>query len=480
MDITLIYPPLSVSERYARNVGEKGHLPPLGLALLAAYVRENGFKVRLIDALASGMSAADIIADIQKNDPRVIGITALTPNFHRVVSLAKTIKERFPKKLIIVGGPHAAIDPKAVLKENKCFDLICYKEGEFTLLDLLKKYQDQDYDYNYFILNHDLLGSIAGICFRKKDEIIMNLPQKPVHDLDALPFPARDLLPMDKYSPLPNQYKRLPLIHMLAHRGCPFNCSFCSTSTMFGRKVRLRSPERSIEEIEHCIEVYGAKDISFWDDLMTINKEWMKQFCELLIEKKLDITWTCCARVDTVDKETLILMKKAGCWNIFFGIESGSQELLDNINKGITLAQIRRTVKDCQDVGIEIRASFMLALPGETPELAQKTIDFAKELNPDYAQFCITTPYPGTQLYKDAKKFGTLSEDYSKYNIWEPVFVPFGYQNREEITKLEKRAVRQFYFRPAFFSKVAKNLLKNPKDIKRYIQGFRFLLGFIS
>jgi anaerobic magnesium-protoporphyrin IX monomethyl ester cyclase len=283
---------------------------------------------------------------------------------------------------------------------------------------------------------------------------------------------------MEKYLPLPNQYKRKPVIHMIVIRGCPYSCAFCSNNAIFGRKIRSRSPESVVEEIEFVKKKYGAKEISFWDDMLTVNKNWIYRFCELLTENKTNVTWTCLARVDSVNKEMLAKMAKAGCWNIFYGFEAGSQMLLDNINKGITLDQIRNAVKWTKEARIEIRGSFMLALPGETPELAEKTIAFAKELNPDYAQFSITTPYPGTRLYDDAEKWGKLTKNFSVYHGWDAVFIPYGYKNKKQILELEKKAVRSFYFRPAFIFNTIKNI-RSWEDLKRYYKGLRFLLGFM-
>jgi radical SAM superfamily enzyme YgiQ (UPF0313 family) len=180
-----------------------------------------------------------------------------------------------------------------------------------------------------------------------------------------------------------------------------------------------------------------------------------------------------------VDEPMLKKMKSAGCWNIFFGFESGDQTLLNNINKGITLEQIEKANKLCKKIGIEVRASFMLALPGETPALAQKTINFAKRLNPDYAQFCITTPYPGTKLYDTVNEHGTMIQDYSKFNIWEPVFLPKGYKNFEEIQKMEKKAMKEFYLRPRYILSKIKHI-NSMEDIFRYMKGFRFLIGFLK
>jgi radical SAM superfamily enzyme YgiQ (UPF0313 family) len=224
------------------------------------------------------------------------------------------------------------------------------------------------------------------------------------------------------------------------------------------------------------MEKYGTKEISFWDDTITVNKKWIRDVCRRMIDEKLDITWTCLSRVDTIDREMVNLMKRAGCWNIFFGFEAGNQELLDNIKKGIKVEQSKKVMKWMKEEGIEGRASFMLALPGETPEMAEETIKFAIELDPDYAQFSVTTPYPGTSLYDNVEQYGSLSKDYSKYSLWSPVFVPYGYKDSDEVAKMEKRAIRKFYFRPKFiYSKFSR--IRSFEDMKRYYKGFKMAIG---
>ena len=478
IDVLLIQPPISVSERYGRDVGEVGgYLPPLGLAMIAAVLKEKGFKIKIVDSIVMNYGNEDILRIIEKTNPRVVGITAITPTYHRAKSLAEDIRKRFPNILLVIGSHHVTIMPQIVLKETN-FDLGVIGEGEVTIVELLKLYKSLNYNYKKFTSSKKL-GKIDGIIFKKKDKLVITKPRKLIEDLNTLPYPARELLPMEKYLPLPNQYKRKPVVHMTTIRGCPYNCSFCSNNKIFGRKVRYRSPEKVVGEIEYVMKEYGAREISFWDDMMTVNKEWMYKFCDLIINRKINIVWTCYARVDSVDEPMLRKMKKAGCWNIFFGFESGVQELLNNINKGITLEQIKKANDLCKKIGIEVRASFMIALPGETPELARKTIEFAKKLNPDYVQFCITTPYPGTSLYENVKKYGELIEDYAKFNIWEPVFIPKGYKNPDEIKKIEKIAMREFYLRPKYIlSRIRK--INSLEDIFRYLKGFRLLLGFIK
>ena len=479
IDVIFIYPPLSVKERYGgRITGDiGGYVPPLGILSLAAYLRVHGYNVAVIDSLINCWDVEQTASVVIERSPKIVGFSAITPIYHRAVNCANIIKKKSPNQLIVLGGHHASVMCEDIIKKDRCFDIVAFGEGELTMLELIECYRSKDFNCFEFIKDYDTLRKIKGIAFRQKDGIIINDKRELIQDVDELPLPARDLVPIEKYIPLPNQYKLLPSVHMVVIRGCPYKCAFCSNNSVFGRKIRARSPEKVIYEIKCLKEKYDVKEISFWDDMMTSNKRWLVELCDLMIQNELGITWTCYSRVDTVTKELLLKMKKAGCWNIFFGFESGVQDLLENINKGITLEQIQNASRWCKEVGIEIRASFMLALPGETPELAQKTIDFAKKLNPEYAQFCITTPYPGTKLYDEAEKWGRLSLDYSKFNIWEPVFIPYGYKDKDQINKLEKKATFEFYFRPIIVINLLKKL-KSWEDIKRYYKGFKMALGF--
>ncbi len=471
LDVLLIYPPLSLEERYGRKVGKVGgHLPPLGLAYLAGYVRSEGYKVKIIDGPASELSTEDIVERIKKDKPKMVGITSITLTFFRAVKLAEAIKKNVPETLVIAGGQHVTIMADQVFEDCKSFDLLVIGEGELTLTEILENNRRGTLEQNK--------PNIKGISYLDKNgKIVTTAPREVIKDVDSLPMAAWDLLPIKKYRPLPNNYKRLPALSMMTSRGCPFKCTFCSASAVFGKNIRMRSAKKIIEEIKYLIERYGIKEISFWDDTFTVNRKRMTEFCNLIITEKIDLTWGCYARVNTVDFELLKMMKKAGCWSVFYGYEAGSKVLLDNIKKGVTLDQIRKANQWTKDAGIEIRGSFMIALPGETPELAEQTIKFAIELDPDYAQFSITTPYPGTVLYDEAPKYGALDANLSKYTGWEAVFVPYGYKNKEEIYKMAKHAFRAFYFRPKYVLGRIKKI-RSFEDIHRYFQGFKFIRGF--
>jgi radical SAM superfamily enzyme YgiQ (UPF0313 family) len=321
------------------------------------------------------------------------------------------------------------------------------------------------------------LSLIDGIVFRYHNKVVKTRTRRLIENLDELPMPARHLLPMEKYIPLPIEYKRLPLVTMMISRGCPFNCTYCSTHAAFGWRMRMRSPQKVIEEIEHVIHIYGAKQISFWDDVLTINHKWLNKLCNMIISKKLNIIWNCYAHANTVNRQILKKMKEAGCFCIWYGIEAGDEQLLKIINKGTTLETIRKAVQFTHEAGIEVRGLFMLGLPGETPKLAQKTIDFAIELDCDYAQFSITTPHIGTKLFEDAKKYGVLNMNISRFTQHEVVFLPNGYKNEKELKKMVKSAMMQFYLRPTFFIKHLKNI-RNLEDFKRYYIALKLLLAF--
>jgi radical SAM superfamily enzyme YgiQ (UPF0313 family) len=235
----------------------------------------------------------------------------------------------------------------------------------------------------------------------------------------------------------------------MVSRGCPFNCTYCSTHAAFGHRARFRSPEKVIEEIKHIIDKYSAKQISFWDDVLTLNEPWISKLCDLMVQNRLDIIWNCYAHPNTVNGRMLKKMKEAGCFCIWYGIEAGDDSLLKVINKGTTIEGIKKAVKLTKENGIEVRGLFMIGLPNETPKLAQKTVDFAKALDVDYAQFSVTTPHIGTKLYEDAQNYGTLRKDFSRYTQHEAMFVPFGYNSKEEVEMTAKNAYKQFYLRIA-------------------------------
>ncbi|MBI4057617.1 MAG: cobalamin B12-binding domain-containing protein [Elusimicrobia bacterium] len=482
-DILLIFPPTTVAERYGKNfIGDTGgDLPPLGISYIASYLREQGFGVGILDCPALGATFDEILEAVRHKNPRCIGISATTFAIPTSIKLSQRIRQEFPDKVIVLGGAHANAVPEHAMQNYDCFDLVVYGEGEITTRILLEELRRKDWNRDAFLRDVGTLTSIQGIVFKQDGKIVKTVERPIIMDLDSLPLPARDLLPVEKYIPLPNQYKRTPIAHMVVIRGCPFVCSFCDQAYT---TARTTSPKRVIEEMEILVQNYGVREISFWDDTMTYNKRWMTEFCERLTAAKLDVIWSCYAAARTMNKDILKRMKESGCWNIFYGVETGHPELMKNIQvdkKNVDADLVRRVVQWTKNAGIEVRGSFMIALPGETPALAQETIRFAVELDPDYAQFSITTPFPGTPLYTEIKqgKWGKLTtEDFSQFQAWNVVFLPEGYKNKEEVWEMEKKAFRQFYFRPKFILKKMLGI-RSVEDIRRYIKGFVALVyGF--
>jgi anaerobic magnesium-protoporphyrin IX monomethyl ester cyclase len=287
------------------------------------------------------------------------------------------------------------------------------------------------------------------------------MPQPWIKDLDSLPFPARHLLPMDKYTILG---KKSTIGNIISSRGCPFYCTFCESSLLFGRMFRARSPKNVVDEMKQLINEYHPKTIEFSDDLFTLNMKRTETICDEIRRRGLDIPWACSSRVDTVSRSLLRKMKKAGCILIYYGVESGSQRVLNLMRKHIKIEQIIKAIKWTKEVGIEILASFIIGFPGETREDMQKTIAFAKRLDVDYAQFSFATPYPGTELYQMAKEKGLLlTEDWSQYTAGKPV-IAVDNSTKDDLTKLLKKAYQKFYL--------------SPKLLLRHLSKRRFSLFF--
>ena len=295
-------------------------------------------------------------------------------------------------------------------------------------------------------------ASIKGLSYKKDGKFIHNPDGALISDLDSLPFPAYNLLPVKNYVPTLGSYKRLPAISIITTRGCPGKCTFCLGSYL-GGKVRMHSTRYIIDEIKMLIRDYGIREISFYDDTFTAYRNKVRDFCNIIIEEKIDITWSCFARVDFVDGDILRLMKASGCHQIMYGIESGSNEILRNIKKKTSLEKAVEIVAITKKIGIECRAAFMLGNPGETLQTMKQTLDFAKRLDPDIALFNITTPYPGTEMYDWAGKNGYLkTKDWSRYDLSTAVMELPGLKS-VEVEEFYKKAHHEFYGRPSYLIK---------------------------
>ncbi len=449
MKVLLTFPPYSMKERYNSNVGEDigGHLPPLGLCYIASVLEEAGHEVRIMDCPTYKQTQQDVVNEVLSWKPEIIGLAAITILIDRAIEITKAIKETSPKTIVVIGGPHPTQMPEETLRDTGC-DIVIKGEAELTFRDIAT-------DPKPFLKQKIVEGTM-------------------VKDLNTFPLPARHLLDMKRYNSLPNNYKVSEnVFQMMTTRGCPYTCTFCASAN---GKYRQRSVENVIKEIKHLKEKYNVQEIAFWDDIFTMNKKWVLDFCKALETENIKIAWTCESRLDLINEEIVQAMAKAGCWNMFFGIESGDQEILDNIKKKTTLEMVRKGIAMVKKTGMEVRGSFILGLPGETPEKGKKTIDFAIELDPDYAQFSIATPFPGTELWDTADKWGTLEKNFKDYHIFAPVFLVHGYPNIKELQKMQHLAFKKFYLRPSYILKRISRI-RNLRDVKRSFKGLKMVLG---
>jgi radical SAM superfamily enzyme YgiQ (UPF0313 family) len=419
------------------NIWKKisGSMPPLGLAYIASFLRKNSANVKLIDTQAEKAGLEELLSSIS-DIPDYIGITATTMTVGNALETATACKIKFPSAIIVMGGVHPTILPDDCLNCPDV-DYVIRGEGENPFLSLINKEKPEN---------------IKSLSYKKNGVFVHNPLGPVIDDLDSLPFPAYDLLPIRNYKPALGSYKRLPAISLITTRGCPGKCTFCLGSYL-GGNVRMHSTSYIIDEIKMLKEKYGIREISFYDDTFTAYKHKVQDFCRIIIKEKIEITWVCFARVDFVDEETLKLMKMAGCHQIMYGIESGNDEILKNIKKKTSLAKAKEIVKLTKKIGIECRAAFMLGNPGETEATMKQTSDFAKVLDPDIAIFNITTPYPGTEMYAWADKNGYLkTKDWSKYDLSNAV-MELPTLSPEKIEAYYKKAHKDFYGRPWYLIK---------------------------
>jgi anaerobic magnesium-protoporphyrin IX monomethyl ester cyclase len=404
--------------------------PPVGLAYLASALGSE-HEVKILDANVLGYGMDDVRRALKDFYPDVVGITSVTPSIPQAYHVARIAKEVRGDCKVLVGGPHATFLPRKTLEECSFIDVVVRGEGEETIRELVDAFENGGVE------------NVRGVTFRRGDEIVSSQARPCVKDIDAIPLPSWHLLPMDKYRFYGERYAA-----MLSSRGCPFGCSFCASSRLFGGFWRGRSPENVLEEIKMLHEGYGIRNIEFVDDTFTLDQKRAERICEEIVREGLDISWGASSRVDTLSRRLVEKMKRAGCWILFLGIESGCQKILDVIGKKITVEQARKAVKIVKGAGMKVLGSFIIGFPEDDEESVKQTINFAKSLDLDYAEFSILTPYPGTPVFEDAVSNNLLvTWDWSKYTGLEPVMKVKGLNGRRVKTLLQE-AYLNFYLTP--------------------------------
>lgn len=449
---------------------------PLGTLYVASSLIKAGHEVIFLNG--AFMTHSLILKELLEFSPDVVGIYSTAFGWKKAMFTASEIRRVEKESLttphppfikgenrifITVGGPYPIAMQEKCLEDSQDIDAVVTGEGEITLVEMLDK-----------IAQGKGLDGVEGLVFRAGDKIIKNPPRPLITDLDSLPFPARELLGNDRnYIPPPATYKRKPVAVIMTARGCNRRCLFCFQIDKTRKSgIRFRGVDNVMEEIELCLK-QGYREIKFIDDTLAADYDRAMRIAHEIKKRRLDFTWFASACVNQVDYKLLKAFKDAGCWAILFGAESGVQKDLNTIKKGITLNQTRRAVKAAKDAELTVYTPFLFGIPGQTYEDGLKSIEFACELNPDIANFHAITPFPGSELYDNLEKYGTMSDDLNDFTYQGAAFVPYS-MTRDEITELRQIAFKKFYSRPGYVvGRLFK--LRSMNDINAALKGVKSL-----
>lgn len=393
----MIQPPLPPPmDAYVRDVVL---CPPLGLGYIASILMADGFDVRIVDAAVENLALKDIQGIIERENPRLLGLSTATYTYKNALKIARASKEVDDSIFTVLGGPHVTFRADDALKEE-AVDGVARGEAEYTVLDLVRA-----------LFRGGELSGIAGLSFKLPDgRRIHNVDRPLIRDLDSLPFPARESLPLNLY--------RIPG-SIITSRGCPYNCIFCAAKALSGGVYRVRSPENVVAEVKGLLKIISPEFLFIADDTFTVFHDRTKRIAEGF--KEIGLRWVCESRVNTVDREVINTLAESGCFSIQFGVESGSQKILDSIGKGITIEQVRKAVRWCLEAGIQPVCSFMVPHPEDTWETIGETERFMEELRRLGVQLFVslTTPFPGTVLYENASELGLrfITDDTDNFNL---------------------------------------------------------------
>jgi anaerobic magnesium-protoporphyrin IX monomethyl ester cyclase len=439
---------------------------PLGLLYIGAVLEQMGVTVSALDAAAERLDIAATVRRVELFKPDIIALGSNTVVFEGAQELARSLKGAMPKVPIVLGGYHVTLLPEEAMQE-RAFDVGVIHEAEFTMAELVEHYQGRR-----------SLHNVDGIVFREGGELVFTKPRAKFRKLDELPFPARHILPANLYKPVPVDEHAMPKFSMVTSRGCPHACGFCQKSRS---GYRSRKPQHVVDEMEHLIRDFGARDIAFVDSLFCANKKRVMAICDEIIRRGVKISWTCSSRVEVVDQEMLNRMKEAGCWRTRFGVESGSDKVLDFISKGITKDKIRDAITWADAAGLRPKAFFMVGHMPDTPETIRETIDFAKSIPLHDVTVQINTLLPKTPQMeiweREGEKWGrVINRTTDEKSFWEPTFVPWGMES-EDLIDAHRTFYREFYFRPDTIRRHLESI-HSVRDVYKYIQAsnlFSFL-----
>ncbi|MBN1385156.1 MAG: cobalamin-dependent protein [Elusimicrobia bacterium] len=449
MNILLIRPPSILGGLRKSNLQH-----PINIAILASQLIRQGFEVSILDCEAEEFSADDFIRRIKTINPKVIGFSCVTPHIGFSNYMAGLIKRFNPEIVTITGGPHPSVLPEGTLKEFRNFDIAVIGEGDITLPELCKRIEAES-EYK----------DIPGIAYRENGRIVVKKPDELVRDLDSIGYPARRLLPLDKYKSI-DRYKGtaspgiirpgINATQIFVSRGCFSECIFCSCKSVFGAdelkpKIRIRSLNNISGEVKECVEKYGFNHFSIEDEMFPADRELLKGVCGIF--KKFSVTWNCNARVDILKREDFKMMSDSGCLKIEFGVESGSPRILSLLKKNISLEQIENSFRWAKESGIKRTAYLMLGShPSEDKRDIVLTKQLVKRIEPDIITYTLAVPFPGTELHGILKQRGFLEknkwENFQFYNTL-PVWRTDNFTS-QDLVKIQAGFLRWYYLSPKF------------------------------
>jgi radical SAM superfamily enzyme YgiQ (UPF0313 family) len=450
-DVLLMVPP-----------GIRSNTPPLGLLYLAAQLERDEVRVGVVDAGMERLSIDGALDRIRQIGPRLVGLSATTPEIRAVEDFAAVIKQARPETAVVLGGPHPTLDPEGVLAQP-AVDYVVRGEGEFSFSELCRAYMGGRRDgFEIDGLSYKVDGRQASASSPRGEAAGLSSQGRQVHrpdrpmiaNLDDAPMPARHLLPMSLYRNYGRVYKRRPVQVMITSRGCPFRCIFCAHE-IFGHRYRFNSATRMIEEVKRLMRDYGAREILFREDNFTASRERVVEFCDLLHKENLDLTWMALSHVNSMDADLARTMVEAGCWHLGMGVESGSPEIQRILKKNLNLDRAREAFDIVQRAGLRTLAFFMIGNYCDSAETIRQTIDYACRLNTDFAIFTITTPFPKTDLFEWAVAEGLITNfDPSQLCNNPAIFkqktpvLRTPTLSAGDLEKWQRRAILRFYLRP--------------------------------
>ncbi len=427
-------------------------LPPLGVLSIASVLEKAGFEVQVLDLHAEQLTPHQFRQLLRSLRPRFVGITVLSAHFLAANHIAKICKDEITDVRVFVGGVHAESAPEQMLR-NPHIDAVGRGDGEKVMLELVRETP---------------YPAIPGLSYRWNGRVRHNPVDAASTDLDDYPFPAYHLIDFDRYFPPMGSYRGLPAMNVLMTRGCPGKCTFCNSADT---ELRSRSVAKMVDLIKVLRYEHGIRQLYFYDDTFTANPKTVRSFCEAMISERVDVSWTCYVRGDMFRDELAALMAQAGCHQVLIGVESGSSALMKAAGKPIKKERYIETVRTAHRHGIEVRGSFIIGHREETHETMEETLQFAQEMDLDFFQLSIMTPYPGTQLYREAKEAGwLLHEDYSRYGQNEVILKP-AHLSPDEIVQFARRAYYRFYLRPRSIAVQLKRLT-NTRQVLDLVTAF--------